>query len=406
MEKRVSLSVLFYVKRTKLLNDGKAPIYCKITYNKTYAEMAVNRGVDPNIWDPKAAIVKGKTNEARQINSLLKVIEFQLYEHFRYLKEDGKIINSKAIKDSFLGVDEDRKTILGIFQEHNDDIKNRIGLDYSQACCQKYNTCRNFLAEYIKKRYKKDDLYLSELNNNFIRYFESFLKTDKGHAHNTATKYLTNLKKITKIALANNWMKQDPFANIKFNLKKVDRGFLTDGELQAIIDLKIEPERIQSVRDSFLFSCFTGLAYADLKRITYNDIVTGTDGKKWIKIHRKKTDVISKIPILPVVQTILDSYQDHPVCVKKNVLMPVLTNQKMNAYLHEIADLAGIKQNLTTHLARHTFATTVTLNNGVPIETVSKMLGHSSINMTKTYARLLDKKVGKDMEGLHQKYAS
>lgn len=404
MKSRVSLSILFYIKRTKLLKNGEAPIYVRLSFNKSKTEMGINRSVDPKTWNSEFGLVKGKSKEANQLNLYLKTIAFQLNEHLRFLREDGKEITAKAIKDSFLGLHEEKKTLLEIFREHNEDIKKRSGIDFSPGTCQKYEACKRHLEAFIKERYGENDKYLFEIDHDFIRYFESFLKTEKGNCHNTATKFLTMLKKIIRIALANGWLRKDPFAQYKMTMKKVDRGFLNDGELQAIIDLDPKIERLRAVRDCFLVSCFTGLAYSDLNMLTKDDIVTGTDGKKWVQIKRRKTNVLSKVPVLPVVENIIERYEGYPGVVDKNKLLPVLTNQKMNAYLKEIADLAKINKNLTTHLARHTFATTVTLNNDVPIESVSKMLGHSSINMTKTYARLLDKKVGSDMERLCEKY--
>jgi integrase len=217
-------------------------------------------------------------------------------------------------------------------------------------------------------------------------------------------KYIKNFKKIIRIALANAWITQDPFSNYKMKLKKVDRDFLNEEELKTLTNTIFSIERLEQVRDTFLFSCFTGLAHSDLKRLTPDNIKLGTDNNLWIMINRKKTNGSSHIPILPVTNMLIEKYKEHPYCVDKGVLLPVLSNQKMNAYLKEIADICGISKNLTSHIARHTFATTVTLNNDVPIETVSKMLGHSSINMTKIYARLLDKKVGRDMQHLQDKF--
>jgi integrase len=208
-----------------------------------------------------------------------------------------------------------------------------------------------------------------------------------------------------RLAITNGHLNREPFPNFKMRLKKVDRGFLGDEELDILINKKLSTKRLEQVRDCFVFSCFTGLAHSDLKRLSREHIVIGTDGGMWIKINRKKTDNLSTIPILDVTQKIINKYKDDAYCLAHNVVLPVNSNQKMNAYLKEIADLCGIEKNFTSHLARHTFATTVTLNNDVPIETVSKMLGHSSINMTRTYARLLDKKVGKDMKHLNSTFA-
>jgi integrase len=218
-------------------------------------------------------------------------------------------------------------------------------------------------------------------------------------------KYIKNFKKIINIAIANGDLGSNPFSNFKMKLKKVDRGFLSEEELAIMINKKFATSRLEQIRDCFVFSCFTGLAHSDLKRLSKENIVTGTDGGKWIKIKRKKTDNLSSIPILGVTQQIIEKYKNNDYCILNNVLLPVKTNQKMNAYLKEISDLCGFTHNLTSHLARHTFATTVTLNNNVPIETVSKMLGHSSIKMTTIYARLLDKKVGQDMKHLNDKYS-
>lgn len=219
-------------------------------------------------------------------------------------------------------------------------------------------------------------------------------------------KYLSNLKKIIRIALNNNWLNKDPYANFKLSWKKTDRDFLTEEEVDRLVKKQFSIDRIQTVKDCFLFACYTGLSHSDLKLLTPKDIVVGIDKKSWISIKRKKTNIQSNIPLLPVAMSIIDKYKDHPEVERNQVLLPVLSNQKMNAYLKEIADICGITKTLTSHVARHTFATTITLNNDVPIESVSKMLGHSSLEMTKIYAKLLDKKVSRDMDAIALKYSS
>ena len=211
-----------------------------------------------------------------------------------------------------------------------------------------------------------------------------------------------NFKKIIRIAYANDWITKDPFANWKVRLKNVEREFLTSEELQQLMDTPFATERLEHVRDVFVFCCFTGLAYADVKKLTHDDFVTGIDGELWINTKRTKTKTKSNIPVLPTPMMILEKYEDSPYLINDKVL-PVLTNQKMNAYLKEIAHLSGIKKNLTTHLARHTFATTVTLSNGVSIESVSKMLGHKSLRTTQHYAKILNRKVSEDMQLLRKK---
>src|SRR5258708_11212686 len=231
----------------------------------------------------------------------------------------------------------------------------------------------------MKWKYKIEDIDIQKLNYEFITDYEFWLKSVRKCDHNTAIKYLSNFRKIVNICLKTAWMARDPFLGFKMTKREVERPFLTDEELQTIASKTFLAPRINQVRDIFLFSCYTGLAYADVKKLTRNEISTGIDGEKWIFTHRQKTETSSRIPLLPPAMEILDRYKDHPYCINKDRLLPVPCNQKMNAYLKEIADLCGISKKFTTHTAPHTFATTVTLTNGVPIETVSKMLRHKNL---------------------------
>ncbi|MBT3302640.1 MAG: site-specific integrase [Bacteroidetes bacterium] len=401
MEKRVSLKLLFYIKKSKLLKNGEAPIYVRISYDGSRTEMALNRSIDPDFWNLHRAQVKGNSKTAIQINQYMKTIEYQLYERLQDLREENKPISAKAIKNTFLGIEENKITLVSIFEDHNTNAKQLIGIDMNEKTYSRYVSCLKNLKEFMKKYHGKEDMDMNNINVDFLTKFLSYLKAEKGITHNTATKYLARLKKIVRIAFANGWMKHYPFANLKLTYDKVDRGFLSNEELNKLKEAELHLERLGLVRDCFLFSCYTGLAHTDLMNLRPSDIVMGDDGNKWIKIHRKKTNEANHIPILNVTNELIEKYMNHPYCQVKNRVMPVNSNQKTNAYLKEIAAIAKINQHLTSHLARHTFATTITLNNNVPIETVSKMLGHSSVNMTKIYARLLDKKVGEDMSRLN-----
>ena len=247
------------------------------------------------------------------------------------------------------------------------------------------------------------DLPLLDITPIFIRDFEYYLKTERKCCNNTTIKYIKNFNKIVRIALANGWLKADPLLNIKYHLDPVDIDFLTEEELNKVMNKQFDIERLQQVKDVYLFCCFTGLAFVDVKSLSYSDI-EDINGKLWIKKRRQKTKNWCNIPILEPALNIMDKYKNHLVCIKTDRILPVLTNQKMNAYLKEIADLCGIDKKLSTHTARHTFATTVTLSNHISIEVVSKMLGHSSINMTKKYARVVDDLISKDMMKIHDKY--
>lgn len=407
MEKRSTFSVYFYLKKHRTNSDGEIPIYLRISVNTQRAEMSMHMSIDEKSWNASSGRAIGSAKKIKEINSFLESARSTMFEHYKYLRETGKPLSAVAIKNAYLGIfeEEDKgKKILELFQEHNDKVRALINIDYSPETVERYETSLKHTRDFIKQKYNRDDLYLSELDHEFITDYEIYFKTVRKCAHNTTLKYIKNFKKIVRLAITNGHLDKDPFANFKMRLKKVDRGFLSEEELKVIINKKFSTTRLEQVRDCFLVSCFTGLAHSDLKRLSPEHIVIGTDGGKWIKINRKKTDNQSSIPILEVTQKILDKYKNDPYCLANNVLLPVNSNQKMNAYLKEIADLCEINKNFTSHLARHTFATTVTLNNDVPIETVSKMLGHSSINMTKTYARLLDKKVGKDMKHLNKTY--
>ena len=407
MELQNTFSLLFYLKKTRLNKNGEVPIYFRITVNGIRTALSLHRSVDLKLWDTNLGLVKGSTQYSKSINKEIKLVESKVFEYARNLRDVGIEISSVNLKNSLLGkgIEADKvKKLIEIFIEHNLKMQELIGIDYSKSTITKYNTTVKHLKSFMLSKYKGRDLKITEINNLFVTDFEIYLKTKKVCSHNTTMKYITIFKKIIKIAIANDWLKKDPFVNFKITTKKTERPFLTEEELNAIINKDFKIERLEQVKDTFLFSCFTGLAHSDLKKLTPNDIKKGSDGKLWVMINRTKTDGSSHIPVLPVTAALIAKYKFHPYCMDKNVLLPVLSNQKMNAYLKEIADICGIDKKLTTHIARHTFATTVTLNNDVPIETVSKMLGHSSIKMTKIYAKLLDKKVGRDMQHLHDKF--
>mgnify|MGYP001055284017 FL=1 len=403
MEQRTTLSLVFYIKRTKLLKNGDAPLYLKITITGTKCEMGLNRGVDPNVWDGNAGKMRGNTKQAKLINDFLDTVKYKMQRQLQYLLEDDKEINAKALRNAYLGIDTSRKTLLEAFNDHNKKMKRLIDIDYSPQTLARYLSSTNHLQAFIKKNYKCDDLPLDKVNYSFLIDFELYLKTDCACTHNTAMKHMKSLKKIIRIALANQCLKQNPFINYQITTHKTDRGFLTEEELAKIMNRKFDIERLENVRNCFIFSCFTGLAYIDLKNLSKDNIIV-INGKKWIQINREKTNNRCNIPILPIAQEIIRKYDDSPHTLITGKLLPVLSNQKQNAYLKEIADLCGIKKKLTTHLARHTFATTVTLGNNVPLESISKMLGHKSLDMTRIYARLLDKKVGEDMCKLESIY--
>ncbi|WP_203256877.1 site-specific integrase [Hyunsoonleella ulvae] len=401
-----TFSILFFLQKNKVTLDGKAPIYVRVTVNGKRAQISIQRKVLIEKWDSSTGKVKGTSAESRTINSYIDSIRHKLQKLQERFIDEGKTVTALAIKNRYLGKDRVNKMLIEIFQEHNSKVNSLVGKDFAHGTAERYRTAKRHVQEYIQKEYNADDIPVKDVNHKFITGFEYYLKTTRKCSHNTAIKYITNFKKIIRIAYANDWISKDPFFNWKAKLKTVDREFLSKEEIQAMVGKEFSIPRLELVKDIFIFSCFTGLAYADVKKLSKDDIVIGIDGKSWIKTKRSKTDTRSNIPILEIPKEIIRKYAEHLDVIDSDNLLPVLSNQKMNSYLKEIADSCGITKNLTFHLARHTFATTVTLTNGVPIESVSKMLGHKSLKTTQHYAKILDKKVSDDMATLREKFSS
>lgn len=401
-----TFNFIFYVKKSKVDQHGRVYIYLRITINGRRAEQSISRKILIDKWNASTGRMIGKSAESIQVNRYLDSISAKIYSIHQSLLDKNEDISSRKILDIYQGNDKSQKLLLQVFDTHNKQVEMLVGKEFAAGTLERYKTARKHLHGFIVNDYKKEDIRLKDIDHKFIKAFEYYLKTVRNCSHNTAVKYITNFKKIVRLAYANDWIDKDPFLNWKARLKTVDREFLTADEIQKVVDKEFSTKRLDQVRDIFIFSCFTGLAYIDVKKLKEEDIVVGIDGNNWIKTRRTKTKTRSNIPILPIPQSIIDKYKESDSPRQpEDSLLPVLSNQKMNAYLKEIATLCEIHKNLTFHLARHTFATTVTLTNGVPIESVSKMLGHKSLKTTQHYAKILDKKVSTDMEILRQKLA-
>ncbi len=393
----------WFIQRTKKLRDGTSPICARVTVNGSRTEFRLQSSISDRLWDHKNGCAKGKTKGAHEINELLNMVQAKLYNYRSEIYASGKMLTAEGIRKAYFGIEETGKTILQVFGEHNDRCKSLIGIDFAQGTYDRYITCYKHVENFVSFMYHKKDVALRDLSPSFIKDFDFYLKTQRTCSHNTATKYLKNFKKITRIALSNGWMKDDPFKNIKFHLDQVDMDFLDQEELNRLIKKKMPMERLQQVKDVYLFCCFTGLAFIDVKNLSYSDFIE-KNGKLWIRKKRQKTKNWCNIPLLAPAEKLINKYNSNSYCIKIQRVFPVLSNQKMNAYLKEIATLCRIEKNLSTHTARHTFATTVTLSNQISIEVVSKMLGHSSINMTKKYARMVGDLINKDMKKIYGKF--
>ena len=341
-----------------------------------------------------------------EFNAYLDTLQQKVFEAKRKLLELDREISPAHIKDVMLGksIGREKRMVMEIFQHHNDQMKSLVGKEYAPGTLQRYETSYRHTKSFIENRYKTSDLDINRLNFEFLSEYEYWLKSVRKCDHNSAMKYLSNFRKIVNRCLRNDWLEKDPFFGFKMAKREVERTALTENELQTLTSKHFSIERLVIVRDIFLFSCLSGLAYADVKKLKKSEVIVGIDDEKWLTIKRQKTDTSSRIPLLPAAVNLMEKYKNHPQCILEDRMLPVLSNQKMNAYLKEIADVCGISKSLTYHIARHTFTTTVTLSNGVPMETVSKMLGHRNIKTTQHYAKILDLKVSRDMKSLRDKY--
>ncbi len=399
-----SVSILFYIKRAKANNLGVCPIYTRVTVNAKRFEFSTNKYINPDKWSSEGNKVKGTTEEARTINSHLDYLKNQVLEAEKKLFKKDISVTSENLKNELFGLSETKRMLVPIFQDHNNKIKELVGKEYAPGTLERYTTSLKHTIEFMQWKYNISDIEITKIDHAFITDYEFWLRSVRNCANNTAVKYLKNFNKIIKLCLANDWLDKNPFANYKSKVKEVERTYLSENEIESLLNKEFKIKRLELVRDMFLFSCFTGLAYIDVYNLTSSNIIIGIDGEKWISTHRQKTESASKIPILPVTQMIIDKYEKHPQSNNEERLLPILSNQKMNAYLKELADICQINKELTFHIARHTFATTVTLTNGVPIESVSKMLGHKNLRTTQHYAKVLDRKVSDDMKILKDKF--
>jgi len=400
---RTTLSLLFSLRKPKNYSSGEMPIYLRITVDGQRTEFAVSRKCSPKNWDAVSGRATGAKTDVKTLNAYLDNIQFKIQELQRRMAESEETITAETLKNRFIGKAEKARTLLVVFEDHNAKMKSLVGQEFEKSTLQRYETCMMHVRDFMQLEYNVSDIPVTKVNFAFLNDFEYYLRSIRKCGNNSAIKYIKNLGKIVRICLGNGWLTVDPYLNYKPKQKAVHREVLTKEELSRLSKKKFSVERLNTVRDMFVFCCYTGLAYIDVHKLKRSEIVKGVDGDLWIYTSRQKTDTLSRIPILPVALSIIRAYEDHPQCKVKDTLLPVMSNQKMNAYLKEIADLCGIGKPLTFHIARHTFATTVTLNNGVPIESVAKMMGHTSIKTTQIYAKVMDHKISSDMQQLRKK---
>ena len=403
MKAKITLHI--YAKTTKANSAGQLPIYIRLTVDGQRFEFSSKKFIEKSKWSPELSKMKGSSEEARTINNYLDLMKSKVFDIQMELIHKNEELSLENFKSRILGTHQRERMIIPIYQNHNDKIEELIGNGYAYGTLERFKISLKHLQEYILWKYNLSDISINKIDYAFVTEFEFYLRSVKKCNNNTAVKYVRNFRKIIKICLDNDWLDKNPCSRYEGKMKEVERDFLTEEELNRIYNKRFSTERLTLVKDIFIFSCYTGLAYVDVKGLKKDHIAIGIDGEKWIFKNRQKTDTKSKIPMLPIAQEIIQKYANHPKCLNEDSVLPILTNQKMNAYLKELGDLCNIQKEITFHMARHTFATSVTLTNGVPIETVSKMLGHKNIQTTQHYAKILDKKVSEDMKILRDKFS-
>lgn len=402
---RQTFNVLFFIRQTRALKSGENPIMLRISIAGQLSEIQLKRAVKPNLWNQNKERCTGKDAASLEINRYLESVKLRLFEIHRKMEEEGKLINPMEIKRKFLGLDEEHKMFFQVFQKHNDKCRELIGKDYAKVTISRFDTCLKYFREMSQNQYQRKDIPLKEVTNGMIHDYIHFLKAEKGLQENTVIRYMKVVKKVLNIAVNYDWIQKNPFGNIRFHEKEVNKEFLTKEELETLRTKEFDIPRLELVRDVFLVQCWTGLAFIDVSELKEEHIIADNDGNLWIRKERHKTGIMCNVPLLDVPLGIIEKYKDHPLCQKRGILLPVLSNQKMNSYLKEIADCCGIKKKLSTHTGRHTFCSVVTLANNVSLENIAKMVGHTNTRMTQRYAKVLDQSILRDMQGIKESFA-
>ncbi len=393
------VTILFLLKTSKERKNGDYPIYVRVTHKKRRIELSTGLFTKQEYWDAANQQVNGKSTDIKNTNNRIRKIYGNILDAYYKLEASNENFEIKHLKSELTGIS-DSHTLFEIFDYYIDTISAQLGNGFSAGTLKHYKTSKNRLQEFVKKKFRKLDVDILDIDYAFIADFDKYLKEHYKNNLNTVWGYHKHLKKILNIAVSFDYIVKNPYIKFKVKKQEAKREYLTLTELKIIKEKDIEIGRLRIVRDIFLFACYTGLSYVDIAKLSANHIQKGVDGDDWIIIDRTKTSTRCRIPLLDVPMKIIEQYKNYPVCENKGLLLPVLTNQRMNSYLKELADICHIKKNLTMHVARHSFATSVTLNNGIPIETVSKMLGHTSIKTTQVYAKIVDEKISKDMKKL------
>ncbi len=403
MKVNEDLSILFWLKRQKASKEGLVPIYVRITVKGGRTEFSSGKKIHPDHWDEESATATSGCPEYKLINSYIIKTKAELEKHYNQVAAVNKRVHPDMIKDAYMPKQVLQKSLMQAFKLHNEEFAERVAKKKgTNGTLLRYVRLKDKVQDFLKKKYKLADIALDDIEMAFAVNFFHFL-TMENIGDNTAMKYVKTLKQIIDRAIDEGWIKHNTISGFKCTYIDPDRETLEMHELLEMYEKQITIARLEEVRDVYVFCCFTGYAYETVYKLQPANIFKGLDGKPWITKDRQKTGVEETVPLLPIALAIIDKYKNHPYCVNENKLLPVNSNVRYNAYIKEVATICGIKKELTTHTARHTFATTVTLENDVPIETVGKMLGHKDLRSTQKYAKITKRKISNNMKVLEDK---
>ena len=401
---RSTFKVLFYVKRLSE-KHGQVPIMGRITINGTMSQFSCKLSVRSSLWDAKANKASGKSLESQRINEKLENIKTNIGKQYQRLCDRDSYVTAEKVRNAFLGMGDDCRLLLQTFDEYLAGFLKRVGKDRAYSSYEDYRKRRRRLASFLEYEYRVKDIPFKELKRDFIEKFVVYLSSVQGMRSGTIHSTIKKLKLMTYTAYKNGWIPVDPFAGFYVKAEYAERRYLSASELQAVMDVRLPNYRTGINRDAFVFCAFTGLSHADVSKLTYVDIHTDDNGERWIIDRRQKTGTQFRVKLLPVAEMLYERYKDTYRTSEK--VFPLKgTYKTLNMSLRHVARHAGLSFNPTIHMARHTFATTVTLTQGVPLETVSKMLGHKRITTTQIYAKITNDKIGQDMAALSEKLSS
>lgn len=399
---KATFKVTFLLQKGKLKASGKAPIVTRIIVNGEMVHFSTQQEIEPDRWDAKGNRTLGLRAEERTINRILDEIKASLHRYYYDCQASGESVSALKLKNKLCSTEEKPiKSTMELFDKFITEYAELVkAKGYGKEALLRYKICKNRVQEFLKKEMHADDIPVESINKRLLDKFYLWNRTVYKIGNNTAIHFMHKFSTVYKMALDYGWVSGNPFHMLKLRKDKTERAYLTIDELERLANKEFSSERLERMRDIFLFCCYTGLAYIDVKTLTTENLVQKADGKWWIVTKRTKTEVPVNVPLLEVPMRLIKKYEP---LRKGNLVFPVYSNQKSNDYIKEIAALCDIHKDVTFHVARHTFATTVTLENGVPIESVSKMLGHTNVQTTQIYARITERKINLDMDQLSKK---